>query len=241
MKILCLVIIFSTSVVKINAKFGADEIEKFNIGQLFAFYNMAVCKKPSQFAVAKKDGSGECQWKISADFLVTPAPTKDDLPIEDKNGNCVFACLGTSSSKALHTEKVINRFLKGKAGEKRSEYNLYTYLAPCKYCDGTEPVPDNTGETAELDEFKGVYYTEKPNDINFADVSKGSQVINEILQTTTSKGLNAIKKNTEVDLDSVKTTIREGKAANESKDTIINEASGSKYLKSAIKSYLDQN
>ena len=154
--------------VRINGEITPESIEQFNIGELFAFYDTSdVCTSKEQFAVAKKVESNDCQWQIGKD-LQPATITSEGLPIEDINGNCYFSCVFGRDKVKFHTEKVINRKLKEK-GIRRSDFDLFTFIAPCLAC----LIGEKEGEeTAELDKFNEVYYTSG---------SKGTRVADETL------------------------------------------------------------
>ena len=233
MAVFSIVLVVFLLIVKINAEITSDSIAQFNIGQLFAFYDAdGLCKSTTQFAVAKKGGE-DCQWEIAEDFTPKNIDKETDLPVKDKDGNCYFACVFKTGRPRLHTEKVINRKLKAD-GIDRSNFDLYTYLAPCTKCING-PAPG--GETAELDEFKAVYYSYKPEEV----ATKGSEVKNDdLLEKDAQKGLAAIQETTKVTLSNVKDAINNGKGANKSKQEII-DGVDDKYEKNAVKSYLDQH
>eukprot|EP00794_Sanderia_malayensis_P007847 gene7847-8696_t len=231
------IIALSSIKIKVQAAFDSGEIGKFNIGELFAFYNFGkdACARANQFAVAKKDGSGECQWKIGDNFVKNDAKDKNDLPIEDYNQDCVFSCVPKPGSKMWHTEKIINRFLNNK-GANRANYNLYTYLIPCTSCDSGSEVPGGKVESADLDEYKGVYYSYIPKTGKSSSV--GTEVKNDALLGT--GGLATIITKTKVDLKALKTDIEKGKKDKKSKDKIVEGIVGV-YQKKAAESYFKQH
>ncbi len=218
--------------------------EQFNIGQLFAFYNMDnLCKTWSQVAVAKKDDSKACQWKISADFS-TPnverrrkedGDGKSDKmipPIEDYNGNCLFSCVFGGDVKYWHTEKVINRYLVAE-GANREEYNLQTFKAPCEACELGTQERGGRGEKAELEQYLTVYYT-KGNGF-------GRKIQSDALSKAGSEpGLAAIKYKTRVNLNAVKTKVIEGRKYGKTEAEIL-EGIRDIYLQNAVESYLKQH
>ena len=232
--IVCALLLIILSCLQANADITSDTIPKFNIGQLFSFYDAdTLCKSKTQFAVAKKPGTGNCQWKIAENFSREKLENEGDLPVRDVKGNCFFACVWKTGRPRLHTEKVINRKFVSD-GIQRSDFDMYTYLAPCSKCING---PATGGETAEFDEFRAVFYSN--NEEGGATV--GSEVKNdELLQKDLQKGLSAIKETTKVDLDDVKKEVQDGKSAGKSKEDIVNGVEG-KYLKNAVQSYLDQN
>ena len=176
---------------------------------------MSGCVKDTQFAVAKKQGSGECQWKIKRDFSPVAGVTKTDLmePIEDANKNCYFAC-AIDKKKTSHTEKVINRFLMSQ-NILRSDFDLYTYLSPCDKCIHGS---DDKGkvEKADLDQYNKVYFTE-PTDRTGRVQPYGYKLENDELLTGGIPGLTAIGKNSKVDLEKVKSVIEKGKKEKKTK------------------------
>ena len=136
-----------------------------------------------------------------------------------------------SNNPPSHTEMVINRKLK-EDKVNRKDFDLYTYLEPCKTCiGGVGP----GGETAELVEFNAVYYTLESNEKK----SKGIQVKNDaLLKTDTQQGLAAIKETTKVTLSYVKDAIEGGNRAGKKYKQIIKEM-GNLYERNAVKSYFD--
>ena len=220
--------------VRINGEITPESIGQFNIGQLFAFYEAEkLCTNEGQFAVAKKIGSNDCQWEIGKD-LQPATITSEGLPITDINGNCYFSCVFDRKEPASHTEMVINRKLKGEH-VKRKDFDLYTYLEPCKTCIGGV---GGGGETAELVEFKAVYYTLESK----GEKSKGMQVKNDaLLKTEIQQGLAAIKETTKVTLRNIKNAIQNGKDANKSEGEIIGGIKDNEYEKNAVESYFKQH
>ena len=219
--------------VRINGEITPESIGQFNIGQLFAFYKAEnLCKSNTQFGVAKRSGTTDCQWKIGKDFERETIGV-ENLPVEDKNGNCYFTCITATGKPPLHAEKVINRKLK-KDGIDRNQFDLYTFLAPCYKCiEGT----GRDKETAELEKYKGVYYSYKPEGVE----TKGSEVKNDkLLEKNDLRGLLTIIDTTKVTLSIVKDAINNGKDAKKSKQEIIDGVTGD-YQKNAVKSYLDQH
>ena len=236
-------LILVNSNVRLEAVITEDTISDFNIGQLFAFYNtIGLCdlRAPSQFAVAKRVGSGKCQWKIDKNYTPQPINKESDLPVADFKGNCYFSCVHQTLTPRLHTEKVINRHMKDK-GIDRKQFDMYTFLAPCPKCQVTSK---NNPETAELDQFKAVYWTINPGKY---DTQTYHQVKNDALLyrapangNSGAGGLLVIKEKTKVDLTEVKNEIETGKNAKKSDKEII-AGVNDEYLKNAVVSYLEQH
>ena len=114
-----------------------------------------ICVSNNQFAIAKKVGSGQCQWEISGDYARRVIDDKADLPIADFNRNCYFACVPAHGSKKWHTEKIINRRLKDYAHD-RSQFDMYSYLAPCRACVDGAATQGGGIEKADLDKYRGM-------------------------------------------------------------------------------------
>ena len=228
----------------IQADMTGDTISQFNVGQIFAFYEFKGKDTQEfclayQFAVAKKKGSGNCQWKIKNDFSRTVIDKKYDLPIEDANKNCFFSCVpaASSKSKTWHSEKIINRYLENK-GIERSDFDLYTQLAPCQNCmDGSKV--EGVIEKADLDKYNKVYY----NFDNGETKITATRITNDKLLDKGPKnyGLKALQQTTKVDLAKVKSEINDGKSNKKSKDEIITGVQSDEYLHNAVESFLDQH
>ena len=231
-------LLFVISSPRMQAAITKDSISEFNIGQLFAFYDTnGLCdpRAMAQFAVAKRVGSQDCQWEIAEDFTPQRISQRNDLPVIDINRNCYFSCVHDKKDLEQHTEIVINRKMRGDQGINRSDYDMYTFLAPCPNCDQGV---DN-GKSADLSEYNGVYWTANPgnkyNTLGFTRVKN-----DQLLSGSGSSGLAVIMEKTKVDLVEVRSKIEAGKTAKKGNDEIISSVS-QKYLRNAVESYLSQH
>ena len=204
--------------VRINGEITPESIGQFNIGQLFAFYEIdGLCLGKRQFVVAKKSETTDCQWKINKKFEPATIEGKD-LPVEDRNGNCYFACV-------LETGKRPDRVIYDKLKENKvplSNLDLYTFIA-CEKAD-------------HLKEFQNVFYTFE----EFGKLVQYNDLLDYVENTKSRRGLDAIKEKTKVTLSNVEAAINKGKHAKKSEGEII-DGVDDKYEKNAVISYFHQH
>ena len=233
MSLLSRVLILSFFAALVEADMHRNTIELFNIGQLVAFYDTTkLCITDRQFAIAKKVSNDEdCQWKIAADYTPKAIDKKEDLPVKDANGNCYFSCEHEKKDRA---EMLIDNYLK-EEGIDCKKFDLYTYVEPGWGLAHDAP------EYKELDKYAGVYFTyyrykEHPSQ------PFGIHIRNHaLLRKYGTKGMQALKFTTRVNLEELIGIVEAGKSAGSPKDGIFGAIVGNPYLKKAVKSYLDQN
>ena len=133
-------------------------IDQFQIRQLYEIYKFLINHRlQRQFAVAKKVRSGYCEWRINADFS-RQGVNAEELPIEDVNSNCIFACVVEKwkGNFDKHTERLIDDYINLKGYDRRN-YDLYTYLFPCQTCQ--EGFLQQGRLRILLESYNGIYYS----------------------------------------------------------------------------------
>ena len=218
-----------------NAVITNQSIAEFNVGQLFAFYDIAnFCKSPVQFAIAKRNESSQCQWKIGEDLQPQRVDNKTELPIIDSNENCIFACdysLVKSGAEYL-AEKSIKRYFQQNNTASQSQYDLYTYLAPCDESirGGNTSEQNNT----HFEGYKGVYYTSDPGRCSTTDHAIEND---EVLTHGAVTGLLAAKRSTAVSLEHIKAAVRDIHNHNITLEAVKEKGS---WIYNAVASYFHQ-
>ena len=147
-----------------EAALSQSSFQEFEIGELFKKVDFKFSWTKKQFAIAKKVSSGDshCQWAGLALTEVTP----DNLPVEDKNKNCIFAPVDEANRRRYkyHSERIIDDFIAEK-GYNRGDYDFYTYLAPCDTCGEGTPAkyvkpPASPLPPVKFADYAGCYYSE---------------------------------------------------------------------------------
>ena len=192
-----------------EAALSDNSFPEFEIKELFrnVYFNFYWTKE--QFALAKKVSSGNshCQWTELALTDVKP----NDLPVEDKGKNCIFAPVNkdTRGDYKFHSERIIDEFIEQK-GYDRGDYDFYTYFSPCSICkEGyprnmwkpkpTPPLPPTDFPPLpplKFDEYAGRYYSEpssvQPVPSNFKKIWS-DKLYHKSNKGWESKGLEALR------------------------------------------------
>ena len=218
------------------ATITTKSISDFNIGILFASYDLEyICKSPVQFVMAKKSNAGVCQWKIADDFAKQKVGNETELPVADIGGNCLFSCNFLADEPKMTAELQLLSFFSKSTSVKKSDYDLYTYLAPCDRTIRGNVSEGDSNRTKALEDFAGVYYTSNADDCK----GLGTEVLNDaVLRNDSNTGLFAARKNTQVDVRRVQEAIKEIK---EDKSKLSALRYESEWLYNAVAAYFDQH
>lgn len=218
------------------ATITSKSISEFNLGILFASYDVEnICKSPVHFAMAKKNSPGPCQWKISDDFVKQKVTNETELPVVDMLGNCMFSCNYMHDEPKMTAELVLLSYFSKNGSFKASDFDFYTYLAPCERTIRGNVSEEDRNKTKALENFAAVYFSSNSDDCK----GIGSEVLNDgILRNESSTGLMAARKNTGIDVNRVREAIREIK---EDKTKLSALRYESEWLYNAVAAYFEQH
>ena len=183
-------------------------IGDFEIGILFASYGLdSVCKSPVHFVMAKRNNTGNCQWEIAENFAQQQIANETGLPVADIARNCLFSCNYLFQEPKMTAELQILSYFSNNTLLKKSDYDLYTYLAPCeRTIRGNISEADVNKTKAGFENFSGVYFSSNGDKCT----DNGQEVLNDaILRNGSTTGLLAARKNTQVDLERIQQAIKD--------------------------------
>ena len=185
--------------------------------------------------MAKKNNTGSCQWVIATDFEQQKVVNETQLPTVDKAGNCLFSCNYKAESPKMTAEEAITSFFSKTTLYKMSDYDFYTYLAPCETTIRGNLSEADTNTSKILGNFAGVFYSSNGDGCK----GLGTEVQNDdILRHSSVTGLLAARKNTKIDLRRVQQAIKE---INSGKTSLSVLRSESEWLYSAAAEYFEQH
>lgn len=235
-KVLLLAFFFISCLVAFDATITEQSISDFNIGLLFASYGLdGFCKSPVQFVVAKRNNTGQCQWKISNDVKTVNIDNETSLPVVDNIGNCLFSCDYKLEEPRMIAEERITSYFANNPLMKISDFDLYTYLAPCD-----ESIRGNLSNcdneiTKSFPKFAGVYFSSNGDSCK----GIGQEVLNDaILKSGSVTGLFAAHKNTKIDFQSIQQAVKD---INEGKTTLSALRTVSECLYKSVAAYFEQH
>ena len=235
-KYILLAFFFISCFVEFDATITEQSISDFNIGLLFASYELeGFCKSPVQFVVAKRNNTGQCQWKISSDVETAKIDNETSLPVVDNIGNCLFSCDYKLEEPRMIAEERITSYFANNPSMKMSDFDLYTYLAPCdRSIRGNLSSCDNETTTA-FPKFAGVYFSSNGDSCK----GIGQEVLNDaILKSGSVTGLFAAHKNTKIDFQNIQQAVKD---INEGKTTLSALRTVSECLYKSAAAYFEQH
>lgn len=220
----------------VYATITSTSISDFNIGMLYASYDLEnICRSPVHFVMAKRNNTGICHWKIADDFVKQKVSNETELPIADISGNCLFSCNYKNEEPKMTAELTLLSYFSKNPSFKTSDYDLYTYLAPCDKSVRGNVSECDVNKTKALENFAGIYYSSNGDSCQ----GRGTEVLNDaILRNNSSTGLLAARKNTLIDVDRVQEAIREIK---ENQMTFSALRYKSEWLYNAVAAYFEQH
>jgi len=218
------------------ATISNKSINDFDIGILFASYDLEnICKSPVQFVMAKRNNSGSCRWQIADDFVKQKVANESELPISDIGGTCLFSCNYRPEEPKMTAELQVLSYFSKNPSLKMSDYDLYTYLAPCERTIRGNISEAVANKTKDFDKFAGVYFTSNGDDCK----GIGKEVQNDaVLRNASTTGLFAARKNTKIDMGRVQEAIKEIKDSKYATSALRYE---SEWLYNAVVAYFDQH
>lgn len=219
-----------------HATITRKSISDFDLGTLFASYDLgSACRSPVHFVMAKRNNTGSCRWKIAENFVKQQIANETELPIADNAGNCLFSCNYLPQEPKMTAELQILSHFSDNPSLRMSDYDLYTYLAPCERTIRGNITEADVNKTKALEKFAGVYFSSDGDHCT----GIGQEVLNDaVLRNDSTTGLLAARKNTQVDLGRIQEAIKEIK---ENKYGLSALRYESEWLYNAVVAYFDQH